>query len=75
MLSEAALRGLDEVLQEAEFGRNAPPQRLLDDALDYLLIQGEVSPDEDRLKAEVEGMPAEARESLSRAIAAARRKE
>jgi hypothetical protein len=73
-LSEAALHGLDEAVQEAELGTSTPA-RLLDDALDYLSIQGEISPDEDQLKAEVGAMPPEARESLSRAIAAARRKE
>jgi len=73
-LSETALQALNEILPDADFGAGAP-SLLLDDALSYLSELTDLSEGEAWLKAELEAMPDQARQSISRALAAARRTE
>ena len=72
-LSEPALCALSELLRDEDFAADAPSV-ILDDALDYLGELTDLSEEEARLKWELEAMSDDARQSLSRAIAAARRK-
>jgi hypothetical protein len=72
-LSEAALRALDSILPSGAFDVDAP-SFILHDVLAYLKETPGLTADETALKQELQAMPAEARESLSRALAAARRK-
>lgn len=73
-LSDAALRALDSILPGGAFNADAP-SFILHDVLAYLKEAEHLGEDERALKTELESMTAEERERLSRALAAARRKE
>jgi len=72
--SNAALRALDSILPGGAFDTDAP-SFILPDVLAYLKELEHLTEDERALKIELESMNAEERERLSRALAAARRKE
>jgi hypothetical protein len=70
-LSSAALGALNEMCED--YGFTDGPQ-FLDDVLDVLKQLADLTPEERQLRRELEAMPAVARESISRAIRAARAK-
>lgn len=72
-MSDAALCALSELLRDEDFAADAPSV-MLDAVLGYLSESTDLSEEEARLKWELEAMPDAARQSMSRAIAAARRK-
>jgi len=72
-LSDAARRALNAILASGAFDTDTPIF-LLNDVLAYLKEMEELTEDEIALKSELNAMPAQARESLSRAIAATRRR-
>jgi hypothetical protein len=67
------VHALNAILPEGGCGTDLPPF-LLDDVLAYLSEVDSLTEDEAALKSELEAMPDQARESLSWAIAPARKK-